>query len=101
MTRNLMKLYDSKMLLYEKKYKNDRLRLARRYVEGFFGITGNKWRILYRPLNVKIEFEEDTIIKAMCVLHNYVRMRNGFIYEDTLYAAPLLNLNPPYIGHGE
>lgn len=47
------------------------------------GIMCNEWRILYRPLNVKIDFAEN-IVKAICVLHNYVRVRDGFNYEDTL-----------------
>lgn len=57
----------------------------------------NKWRILHRPLDVKIDFAEN-IVKAICVLHNYVRIRDGFKYGDTLYTAPLANLNPSYTG---
>jgi len=76
-----MRPYGGKMLSYEKKIF--KYRLARRFVECTFGIMCNKWRILHRPLDVKIDFSEN-IVKAICVLHNYVRLRDGFKYEDTL-----------------
>ncbi|XP_064292695.1 uncharacterized protein LOC135309930, partial [Plodia interpunctella] len=62
---------------------------ARRYVECSFGILSNKWRIFHRPLNVDISLATD-IIKACCILHNYVRDRDGYNYEDTLtcYMSP-------------
>lgn len=88
----VVKVYRTK-----KKNFNYRLTLALRFVECTFGIMCSKWRILHRPLDVKIEFAEN-IVKAICVLHNYVRVRDGFKYEDTLYAAPLSNLNPIYTG---
>jgi len=97
MTENLMRPYGGKMLSYEKKMFNYRLTLARRYVECTFGIMCSKWRILHRPLDVKIDFAE-TIVKAICALHNYVRVRDGFNYEDTLYTPPLSNLSSTYTG---
>jgi len=68
MTENLMKPYGGKMLSYGKKIFSYRLTLARRYVECTFGIMCSKWRILHRPLDVKIDFAE-TIVKAICALH--------------------------------
>lgn len=79
MTENLMR--PSKILSYEKKIFNYRLTLARRYVKCTFGIMCNKWRILHRPPDVKIDLAE-TIVKAICALHNYVRVRDGFNYEN-------------------
>lgn len=98
MTENLMRPYGGKLLSYEKKIFNYRLTLARRYIECTFGIMCNKWRILHRPLDVKIDFAEN-IIKVICVLHSYVRMRDGYKYEDTLHEAPLSSLvNSSYPG---
>ncbi|XP_015376186.1 PREDICTED: uncharacterized protein LOC107170550 [Diuraphis noxia] len=79
MSENLMRPYAGKMLSYEKKIFNYRLTLARRYVEYTFGIMCNKWRILHQALDIKIDFAEN-IVKAICVLHNYVRIRDGFKY---------------------
>ncbi|CAH1995347.1 unnamed protein product [Acanthoscelides obtectus] len=97
MMENLMRPYGGRSLTYAKKIFNNRLTLARRYVECTFGIMCNKWRILHRPLDVNIGFAEK-IVKAICTLHNYVRMRDGYNYEDTLYTPPLENVASHYTG---
>ena len=43
----------------------------------------NKWRIFHRPLNVKLQLAE-AIVKTCCVLHNFVRARDGFENSDGL-----------------
>lgn len=92
-----MRPYGGKMLSLEKKKFNYRLSLARRYVECTFGIMCNKWRILYRPIDVKIDFAID-IVKAICVLHNLVRMRDGIKQDDMINPAPLPNVDPTNSG---
>nr|CAI5858519.1 unnamed protein product [Callosobruchus analis] len=61
---------------------------ARRYIECTFGIMSNKWRILHRPMDVDINFAVD-IIKCLCILHNFVRKRDGYRFEDTLTVVGL------------
>uniref|UniRef100_A0A1B6HZT2 DDE Tnp4 domain-containing protein n=1 Tax=Homalodisca liturata TaxID=320908 RepID=A0A1B6HZT2_9HEMI len=63
---------------------------ARRYVECTFGILANKWEIFHRPLNVDVDLAID-IVKACCILHNYVRSRDGLQFVDTLYKFPTDN----------
>lgn len=53
---------------------NYRLSRARRMVESAFGMLVHKWRIFFRPLDVKISTAKK-IVKAACVQHNYV-LRN-------------------------
>jgi hypothetical protein len=48
-----------------------------------FGIFSNKWRIFQLPLNVSPDFEV-VIVKASVVLHSYVRVRDGYKFEDAL-----------------
>lgn len=91
MTKNLMRPHGGKFLSKEKRIFNYRLTLARRYVECTFGIMCAKWRILHRPIDVKIDFAND-IVKAICVLHNFVRTRDGVNKED-MNPAPLLNMS--------
>lgn len=88
LSENVMRPYRGKSLTKDKRIFNYRLSRARRYIECSFGILVNKWRIFHRPLNVDIEFAEN-IIKACCVLHNYVRLRDGYRYEHTLFETPL------------
>ncbi|KAJ8915528.1 hypothetical protein NQ315_012410 [Exocentrus adspersus] len=59
--------------------------LYSRYIECTFGILANKWRIFHRPLNVDLDLAQD-IIKACCVLHNFVRARDGHHSQAALHA---------------
>ncbi|XP_071535016.1 uncharacterized protein [Panulirus ornatus] len=81
--KHIMRPYSGKHLTYKKKIFNYRLSRARQYIECTFGILANKWRIFHRPLNVEMLFAEN-IIKACCILHNYVRERDGYKFEDTV-----------------
>lgn len=53
------------------------------YIEYTFEILANKWRIFHRRINVNTDFAKD-IIKACCILHNFVRERDSFNFEHTL-----------------
>jgi hypothetical protein len=53
-----------------------------RSIEYAFGILSNKWLIFHRPLNIHIPLAIK-IVKT-CVLHNFVRSREGYNYVDTL-----------------
>ncbi|KAK3894542.1 hypothetical protein Pcinc_001698 [Petrolisthes cinctipes] len=78
-----MRPFSKASLTTRRKVYNYRHSRARRYMECTFGIMCNKWRIFHRPLNVDLSLAED-IIKACCILHNYVRVRDGYNFEDTL-----------------
>lgn len=80
---NLLRPFGGHSLCYKKQIFNYRLTRARRYVECAFGILSNKWRIFHRPFNVSTDFAVD-IVKACCILHNYVRDRDGYKPEDTM-----------------
>eukprot|EP00102_Acyrthosiphon_pisum_P012016 XP_008180995.1 PREDICTED: uncharacterized protein LOC103308764 [Acyrthosiphon pisum] len=81
---NLLRPYPRKNLDLKKKIFNMRLTRARRYVECTFGILANKWRVFHTPILVEPEFAT-LIVKAACVIHNFVRRRDGVKYEDTLH----------------
>jgi hypothetical protein len=49
-----------------------------------FGIMCNKWRIFHRTIVVYPDFC-DVIVKTCCILHNFIRQRDGFQFQDTLY----------------
>jgi len=83
LSHHVLRPYGGKNLTKKKRIFNYRLSRARRYIECAFGILANKWRIFHRPINVNIDFAED-IIKACCILHNFVRERDGYNFEHTL-----------------
>lgn len=87
----VMRPYTGKFLSYNKRIFNYRLCRARRYVECTFGILTNKWRIFHRAMDVKIDLAI-VIIKCCCVLHNFVRTRDGYKQEDTLEMNGLYNI---------
>lgn len=80
---NVLRPFPSRALTSERKIFNYRLSRARRFVECAFGIMSNKWRILHRPIDVNVEFA-DLIVKTCCILHNLVRQKDGYNFEDTL-----------------
>ena len=73
---NLMRPYPGNTLNEEKRVFNYRLSRARRVVENSFGIMVTKWRILRQPIIGKPE-TIDGVIKAIGVLHNFLREREG------------------------
>ncbi|KAL4090147.1 hypothetical protein QTP88_025046 [Uroleucon formosanum] len=91
LSENIMRPYGGKNLTVTKKIFNYRLSRARRYIECTFGILSNKWRIFHRPLNVKLDLAQN-IIKSCCILHNFVRARDGYRYDDTLTVQGLENI---------
>ena len=69
---NLMRPVPRRSLTDEKRIFNYRLSRARRQVECTFGVVSSVWRIMRKPMEVAAEFAID-IVKAVCVLHNYVQ----------------------------
>lgn len=76
LTKHVMRPYAGYNLSVTKRVFNYRLTRARRFIECTFGILANKWRIFHRPLNVERGFAIN-IVNACCVLHNFVRSRDG------------------------
>ncbi|XP_060806409.1 uncharacterized protein LOC132903097 [Amyelois transitella] len=91
LSENMMRPYAGKYLDLDKKVFNYRLSRARRCIECTFGVLANKWRILHRPLNTSVHFSED-IVKACCILHNFIRKRDGFNFRHTLKIVGLENI---------
>jgi len=57
-------------------------------LECTFVIVCNKWRIFHCANDVCPDFC-DVIVKTYFMLHNFVRQRDGFQFQDTLYECPL------------
>ena len=83
LSQHIMRPYKGKLLTKTKRIFNYRLSWARRYVECTFGILSNKWRIFHRPMDVNVQFAI-SVTKTCCLLHNYVRSRDSYIFVDTL-----------------
>lgn len=98
--QNIMRPYGGQFLSVQKRVFNYRLSRARRYVECAFGILSNKWRILNRSLDVSIPLSID-IVKACCILHNFVRKRDGHHIREEDFTHNLESIQiPPSIRSG-
>jgi len=66
---------------------NYRLSRARRVIENTFGILVSRWRILYKPLALKLSTVEK-IIQAVTCLHNYIittnLANNQYLHEGSV-----------------
>lgn len=91
LSEHILRPYPQRNLNIPKRVFNYRLTRAGRMVECSFGIMSNKWRIFHRAIDVE-ENVCDIIVKACCILHNFVRKRDGLKFEDTLYDCPLDNM---------
>lgn len=99
LSQHVLRPYGGRNLTKNKRIFNYRLSRVRRYVECAFGILSNKWRIFHRPMNVTTELAVD-ITKACCVLHNYVREKNGINFQDTLSIDGFDDVNTTYSDRG-
>jgi len=66
---------------------NYRLSRARRVIENTFGILVSRWRILHKPLALKLSTVEK-IIQAVTCLHNYIitinLANNQYLHEESV-----------------
>jgi len=78
---NLLRPFPGRTLNDKRRIFNYRLSRARQNIECTFGILSNKWRVFHTALLVEPDFAV-AITKACCVLHNFVRRRDGYNTED-------------------
>ncbi|XP_072254366.1 uncharacterized protein [Pyxicephalus adspersus] len=83
LSETILRPYPTRNITPIRKIFNYRLIRARRMIDGAFGILASKWRVFYAPIQLEANFVED-IIKAACVLHNVVLLRDGFVFEHIL-----------------
>jgi hypothetical protein len=85
LSKHVLRPYPNRNLSVQQRIYNYRSTRARRMVECAFSILANKCRIFHRPLDVTPQFF-DSIVKACCILHNFVRRNDGF-QLDNLYES--------------
>lgn len=76
LTPNIMKRYPKRNLTNKKRIFNARLSKGRKSVKCAFSMLTSKFRILETPINCNTK-QVDDIVQALCVLHNFIRKREG------------------------
>ncbi|KAJ8375576.1 hypothetical protein SKAU_G00061560 [Synaphobranchus kaupii] len=74
--RCMMRPFPGQRLSPEQRIFNYRLSRARRMVECAFGILASQWRLYRRVLGVSPEVAE-VVVKATCILHNFIRWHSA------------------------
>ena len=86
-SEHVLRPYRNKKVTFLKRIYNYRVSRARRIGECTFGILANKWRIFHRLIDVKPDFCVN-IVKACCVLHDYVRKIMVFSWTTLCMNVP-------------
>jgi len=86
--KHLLRPFPGRTLNNNRRIFNYRLSRARQYIECTFGILSKKWRVFQLSMLVDSNVAV-TITKACCVLHNFVRRRDG---EDNNFEDSQNNL---------
>lgn len=77
----IMRPYGGNNLSVNQWIYNYRLSRGRRFIECAFGILANKWRLFHTPITLEPE-NVTHVVKAACVLHNFIRVLDGVHLED-------------------
>lgn len=78
---NLMRAYPQSKLSESRRIYNYRLCRARRVVENAFGILAARFRVFRRPFECRLQLV-DKMVKAACVLHNYLIKYNFYTMSE-------------------
>jgi hypothetical protein len=84
LTKYLMRPYPKRSLDNKKRVFNYRLSRGRKSVECAFGMLVSKFRLFEGPIFCKEE-TINNIIKAACVLHNYIRIKQGIFSHSKIF----------------
>ncbi|XP_071051164.1 uncharacterized protein [Onthophagus taurus] len=89
---NLMRPYPKRKVTanYENKVFNYRLSRARQTVECAFGILAGRFHVFRKPFEIKLA-SVDNVVKAACVLHNYLRMTSTATNVEDIADEELLS----------
>lgn len=90
--RQILRPYARSNMTHKKKIFNYRLSRTRRYIESTFGIISNKFEVFHRPMRTSL-ISSIKIVKACCVLHNFIRVRDGYDVIDTMSIVGLENVS--------
>lgn len=104
LSRYLLRPFSKRVLDNVKRIFNYRLSRGRKTIECVFGMMAEKFQVLNTPIRCRDVSKINDIVKAVCILHNFVRKREGvqFTFQPSqqenveMIAAPnILHSAPP------
>ncbi|KAF0704930.1 protein ANTAGONIST OF LIKE HETEROCHROMATIN PROTEIN 1-like [Aphis craccivora] len=82
--KNLMRPNPRRTLTNKKRIFNYRLSRGRKTVECSFGMMSQKFQVLMSPIRCTNEITINNIIRSVCILHNFIRKREGRQYIPSI-----------------
>jgi len=79
----VMRPYPKRILDNVKRICNYRFSRGRKTIECTFGMACEKFAVLNGPIRIRDPENVNLVIKAACILHNYVRKKEGLQYTPT------------------
>jgi hypothetical protein len=89
--KNIMRPFPQRVLTNERRVFNYRLSRGRKSVECAFGILCAKFSILDTPIRCQ-ETVAVSIIKAACVLHNFIRINEGKFTTPAVFKSTCVDV---------
>ncbi|KAM9330606.1 uncharacterized protein PAF06_015843 [Gastrophryne carolinensis] len=83
LSENLLCPYAPRGLTKKKKVFGYRLGKARRVVVCAFKMLSNRWKVLNSTMQLNVD-TAGTVVRACCILHNYVHQKEGHTDEETM-----------------
>lgn len=71
-------------LTNKKRIFNYRLSRGRKTVECSFGMMSQKFQVLMSPIRCTNETTINSILRSVCILHNFIRKREGREYAPSI-----------------
>lgn len=84
LSRYLLRPFSKQVLDNVKRIFNYRLSRGRKTIESVFGMMAEKFQVLNTPIRCRDVSKINDIVKAVCILHNFVRKRGSSIHIPTI-----------------
>lgn len=109
LSRRVLRPYPMSRITNEKRIFNYRLSRARKTIECAFGMMTQKFQVFLTPIRSSSYATINNVVKSACVLHNFIRLKEGRPYYPTDFENPrqtrlfnftqdLINVNPTSSG---
>lgn len=82
LSTNILRPYNNRVLNNNRRIFNYRLSRGRKIVECAFGMLVSKFRVFETPISCTVD-KADKIVKAACVLQNFIKKHDNIIFSPT------------------
>nr|CAI5821489.1 unnamed protein product [Callosobruchus analis] len=93
----LMRPYSVRNMDNVKRIFNYRLGRGRKTIECVFGMMSQKFQVLLKPITCRKYSTIISIVKCICILHNYIRKHEGVQYTANTFGESTIQRQKPIL----